>query len=160
MIDITPIMEAIITLVFLCITTFLIPYIKSKTTSAQQEQIQAWVNIAVMAAEQLIQGSGMGAEKKEYVIKWLNKHNITFDAEKLDAMIEAAVYKLTNSPTSIEIPVEISNQIEPETLVAAKAILDENMATAKKTTKTKSTKTKTNTGTSENTSEANTEENK
>ena len=158
MIDITPIIEAIITLVFLCITTFLIPYIKSKTTSAQQEQIQAWVNIAVMAAEQLIQGSGMGAEKKEYVIKWLNKHNITFDAEKLDAMIEAAVYKLTNSPTSIEIPVEISNKIEPETLVAAKAILDEKTAAAKKNTKTKSTKT--NTGTSENTSEANTEENK
>ena len=158
MIDITPIMEAIITLVFLCITTFLIPYIKSKTTSAQQEQIQAWVNIAVMAAEQLIQGSGMGAEKKEYVIKWLNEHNITFDAEKLDAMIEAAVYKLTNSPTSIEIPVEISNKIEPETLVAAKAILDEKTAAAKKNTKTKSTKT--NTGTSENTSEGNTEENK
>ena len=158
MIDITPIMEAIITLVFLCITTFLIPYIKSKTTAAQQEQIQAWVNIAVMAAEQLIQGSGMGAEKKEYVIKWLNKHNITFDAEKLDAMIEAAVYKLTNNPTSIEIPVEISNKIEPETLVTAKAILDERTTTTKKTTKTKTTKATT---TSENTTtEANNEENK
>lgn len=156
MIDITPIMEAIITLVFLCITTFLIPYIKSKTTSAQQEQIQAWVNIAVMAAEQLIQGTGMGAEKKEYVIKWLNEHNITFDAEKLDAMIEAAVYKLTNNPTSIEIPVEISNKIEPETLVAAKAILDENMTTTKKTTRTKANKATT----SENTSGANNEENK
>ena len=158
MIDITPIIEAIITVVVLCITTFLIPYIKSKTTSAQQEQIQAWVNIAVMAAEQLIQGSGKGAEKKEYVIKWLNEHNITFDAEKLDAMIEAAVYKLTNNPTSIEIPVEISNNIEPETLVAAKAILDEKTATAKKTTRAKSTKT--NTATSENTTEGNTEENK
>ena len=154
MIDITPIIETIITLVVLCITTFLIPYIKSKTTAAQQEQIQAWVNIAVMAAEQLIQGSGKGAEKKEYVIKWLNAHNITFDAEKLDAMIEAAVYKLTNNPTSIEIPVEISNQIEPETLVAAKAILDEKTTTTKKTTKSKSTKA--NTATSENTSEVNT----
>ena len=158
MIDITPIIEAIITVIVLCITTFLIPYIKSKTTAAQQEQIQAWVNIAVMAAEQLIQGSGKGAEKKEYVIKWLNEHNITFDAEKLDAMIEAAVYKLTNNPTSIEIPVEISNNIEPETLVAAKAILDEKTATAKKTTRAKSTKT--NTATSENTTEGNTEENK
>ena len=147
MIDITPILEAIIALVFLCITTFLIPYIKSKTTSAQQEQIQAWVNIAVMAAEQLIQGSGKGAEKKEYVIKWLNKHNITFDAEKLDAMIEAAVYKLTNNPTSIEIPVEISNQIEPETLVAAKAILDEKTTTTNKSTTKKSTKTDTTTET-------------
>ena len=156
MIDITPIIETIITLVVLCITTFLIPYIKSKTTSAQQEQIQAWVNIAVMAAEQLIQGSGKGAEKKEYVIKWLNEHNITFDAEKLDAMIEAAVYKLTNNPTTIEIPVEISNQIEPETLVAAKAILDEKMITAKKTTRTRTIKATT----SENASEANTEENK
>ena len=156
MIDITPIIEAIITVIVLCITTFLIPYIKSKTTSTQQEQIQAWVNIAVMAAEQLIQGSGKGAEKKEYVIKWLNEHNITFDAEKLDAMIEAAVYKLTNNPTTIEIPVEISNQIEPETLVAAKAILDEKMITAKKTTKTRTIKATT----SENTTEANTEENK
>lgn len=156
MIDITPIIEAIITVIVLCITTFLIPYIKSKTTSTQQEQIQAWVNIAVMAAEQLIQGSGKGAEKKEYVIKWLNEHNITFDAEKLDAMIEAAVYKLTNNPTTIEIPVEISNQIEPETLVAAKAILDEKMITAKKTTKTRAIKATT----SENASEANNEENK
>ena len=156
MIDITPIIEAVIAVIVLCITTFLIPYIKSKTTAAQQKQIQDWVNIAVMAAEQLIQGSGKGAEKKEYVIKWLNEHNITFDAEKLDAMIEAAVYKLTNNPTSIEIPVEISNNIEPETLVAAKAILDEKTATAKKTTRTKAIKATT----SENTSEANTEENK
>ena len=87
MIDITPIMEAIITLVFLCITTFLIPYIKSKTTSAQQEQIQAWVNIAVMAAEQLIQGSGMGAEKKEYVITPQGREAFAKEVERLEEML-------------------------------------------------------------------------
>ena len=42
-------------------------------------------------------GSGRGEEKKAYVLNWLREHGITVDAEKLDALIEVAVYDLTNN---------------------------------------------------------------
>ena len=94
--DITPIIEAVAALIAALITAFVIPYIKGKTTANQQQQINAWVRIAVTAAEQIYTGSGRGAEKKEYVIKWLREHGMTVDESKLDALIEAAVYDLNN----------------------------------------------------------------
>ena len=98
MYDITPIIEAVAALIAALITAFLVPYIKSKTTAEQQKEINAWVKIAVSAAEQIYTGSGRGEEKKEYVINWLREHGITVDEAKLDALIEAAVYELnTNS---------------------------------------------------------------
>jgi hypothetical protein len=94
--DITPIIEAVIALAGVVVSCVLIPYIKSKTTAEQQKEINAWVKIAVSAAEQIYVGSGRGEEKKAYVIKWLREHGITVDEAKLDALIEAAVYELTN----------------------------------------------------------------
>ena len=94
--DITPIIEAVIALAGVVVSCVLIPYIKSKTTAEQQKEINAWVKIAVSAAEQIYVGSGRGEEKKAYVIKWLREHGIKVDEAKLDALIEAAVYELTN----------------------------------------------------------------
>lgn len=71
MYDITPIIEAAGLLFATVITCVLVPYIKSKTTSEQQKEINAWVKIAVSAAEQIFNGSGRGEEKKAYVIAWL-----------------------------------------------------------------------------------------
>lgn len=96
--DITPIVEAVVAVV----TCVLIPYIKSKTTTEQQKEINAWVKIAVSAAEQIYTGSGRGEEKKAYVLEWLRSHGITVDDEKLDAMIEAAVYELTQGIIPLE----------------------------------------------------------
>lgn len=93
--DITPIVEAIIAVVCAIVTCVLVPYIKSKTTVEQQKEINAWVKIAVSAAEQIYNGSGRGEEKKAYVLEWLQARGITVDADKLDAMIEAAVYELS-----------------------------------------------------------------
>lgn len=97
MYDITPIIEAVAALIAALITAFLVPYIKSKTTAEQQKEINAWVKIAVSAAEQIYTGSGRGEEKKEYVINWLREHGITVDEAKLDALIEAAVYELNTN---------------------------------------------------------------
>jgi len=94
MFDITPIIEALFALIAALITAVVIPYIKSKTTAQQQAEIYAWVEIAVSAAEQIYTGSGRGEEKKAYVVEWLTKRNIKVDSEKLDAMIESAVYDL------------------------------------------------------------------
>lgn len=95
--DITAIIEAILALAGAVITCVLIPYIKSKTTTEQQKEINAWMKIAVTAAEQIYKGQGRGEEKKEYVLAWLREHGVTVDDKKLDAMIEAAVYELTNN---------------------------------------------------------------
>ena len=45
---------------------------------------------------------GRGEEKKAYVIDWLRNHGITVDEEKLDALIEAAVYELNQGVIPIE----------------------------------------------------------
>ena len=97
MIDFTPVLQAIVGLCAAIITTFVVPYIKSKTTLEQQTQINEWIKIAVSAAEQVYDGPGQGDKKKAYVLTWLASHGIAIDEDKLDAMIEAAVYELTNN---------------------------------------------------------------
>lgn len=73
----------------------MIPWIKSRTTKTQREQIESWVGIAVAAAEQLWKGhEKAGAEKKRYVVEFLRSKGITVDFDELDAMIEAEVYSL------------------------------------------------------------------
>ena len=94
--DITPIVEAVVAVVCAVVTCVLIPYIKSKTTTEQQKEINAWVKIAVTAAEQIYRGSGRGEEKKAYVLNWLAEHGITLDEDRIDALIEAAVYELNH----------------------------------------------------------------
>ena len=100
--DITPIIEAVAALIAALIAAVVVPYIKSKTTAQQQAEINAWVKIAVAAAEQIFAGSGRGEEKKEYVVQWLKDRGITVDAEKIDAMIEAAVYELNQGLIPLE----------------------------------------------------------
>lgn len=102
MYNITPIVEAVFALIAAIITALVIPYIRSKTTMQQQAEINAWVKIAVNAAEQIYNGSGRGAEKKAYVLAFLMEHGMTLDEDKLDAMIEAAVYDLKNGLLVIE----------------------------------------------------------
>lgn len=92
--DITTIIEAVFALAAAVITAIVIPYIKSRTTAQQQAEINAWVKIAVAAAEQIYTGSGRGEEKKAYVLNWLAEHGITMDEERINALIEAAVYDL------------------------------------------------------------------
>ena len=65
MYDLTPIIEAVAALTGVVITCILVPFIRSKTTAEQQKEINAWVKIAVSAAEQIFKGSGSGAEKKQ-----------------------------------------------------------------------------------------------
>lgn len=94
--DITTIIEAVFALVAAVITAIVIPYIKSRTTAQQQAEINAWVKIAVAAAEQIYTGSGRGEEKKAYVLNWLAEHGVTMDEERINALVEAAVYDLNH----------------------------------------------------------------
>lgn len=94
-IDFTPIFEAIITIISLLVTSFLIPYIKQRLSVEKYEDLKKWVNVGVKAAEQ-IYGSKTGQEKKEYVVSFLMSKGITFDIDEVSALIESEVYKLTN----------------------------------------------------------------
>ena len=97
MIDITPIVNAVIALIAAAVSVFLIPWIKSKTTDAQRKELVEWVKIGVAAAEQLYKGQGRGEEKKQYVLDFLKQKGFTVDEESINAAIEAAVSQLNGS---------------------------------------------------------------
>lgn len=92
MIDITPIVNAVIMLIAGVISVFLIPWIKGKVEAQKLEQIMSWVKIAVNAAEQIYTESGMGETKKRYVLNFLKSKGFTVDTVSVDAMIESVVY--------------------------------------------------------------------
>lgn len=94
MIDLTPIVESIITLAVALVTAFLIPFIKSKISAEKYAEIQVWVKAAVEAAEMIYVGTGRGLEKKQYVLEFLAKKGYKLDTESVEALIEAAVLEI------------------------------------------------------------------
>ena len=94
MIVITSIVNAVIALLAAVVSTFLVPWIKEKVEAQKLEKIMDWVTIAVSAAEQIYNESGMGEKKKQYVLDFLEDKGLTIDINSVDAMIEAAVYGL------------------------------------------------------------------
>ncbi len=103
MIDITPIVNAVIALLAAGVSVFLIPWIKSKTTDAQRKELLEWVKIGVAAAEQLYEGQGRGEEKKKYVLEFLASMGFTVDEEAVNAAIEAAVNQLNGGNLPLEL---------------------------------------------------------
>lgn len=87
MIDLTPILQALISLLAILITTKLIPWIKSKTTVNQQVALSAAVKIAVYAAEQ-IYGAGNGDDKLTYVLNKLTEKGYTVDRDDVEAAVK------------------------------------------------------------------------
>lgn len=114
MFDITPIVEALISICVFVITTILIPFLgnKYKALKASNAKIatldlQKYIDVAVNAAEQIYKSTGLekrGQEKKEYVINqinsYLSSHNMTVDAEEINMMIESAVLQVNISYAS------------------------------------------------------------
>ena len=96
MFDITPIVEAVFAVLLAVVTCIFVPYIKEKTTEEQQQKINGWIKIAVRAAELIFAGSGRGAEKKQYVLGFLETKGFKLDENSVDAMIEAAVLELNS----------------------------------------------------------------
>lgn len=103
MIDITPVINAVIALLAAGVSVFLIPWIKSKTTDAQRKELLEWVKIGVAAAEQLYKGQGRGEEKKKYVLEFLASMGFTVDEEAINAAIEAAVNQLNGGNLPLEL---------------------------------------------------------
>lgn len=88
MIDLTPLLQAVIALLASLITLKLIPWIKSRTTAQQQVLLQSTTQILVCAAEQLY-GAGRGEEKLRYVEAELERRGYRVDAAAIEASVRA-----------------------------------------------------------------------
>ena len=115
MIDLTPIVNALLTLLGLLLTTFLIPYIRLKLGSEKLKQVNKWTSVGVSAAEMIYKESGMGDAKKQYVRKFLESKGYKLDIDTVDALIEATVRKMQQETFEITVaPPELSEE-EAET---------------------------------------------
>lgn len=73
------------------------PYINSKTTEKQRDDMVFWVRIAVNAAEQMKDAGILKIPKKGYVINFLNDIGFMVDELELNALIEAAVFEINKN---------------------------------------------------------------
>jgi len=92
--NLTPIVEAVIALLAALVSAFVIPWVKRKASAEDLQQLQAWVQIAVAAAEQLYNQTD-GGKKKEYVMEYLQSKGYKIDSTLINT-IEAEVLKLHN----------------------------------------------------------------
>ena len=109
MINLTPIIQALLALMAALITYRLIPWIKERTTASQQANIRAAVKVLVFAAEQLY-GAGNGPKKLQYVRDRLREQGFEVDTDE----IEAAVAEYLNSGIAIGETVEAVTESDCE----------------------------------------------
>lgn len=95
MINLTPLINAFIAVLAALLVAYVIPWIKAKTTAKQREELLAWVDIAVAAAQQLYYQQN-GAKRLAYALDLLEAKGFEIDDTVTDA-VEAAVLKLHNS---------------------------------------------------------------
>lgn len=88
MIDITPLLEALLGVLAALITMKLLPWLKLRLTAQQQELLQATTRTLVYAAEQIF-GSGTGAKKLQYVQDELEKRGFVVDLAVVEAAVKA-----------------------------------------------------------------------
>ena len=110
MIDLTPIINAVIALIAAIIAYKLIPWIKARTTNEQQATVAALIRVGVFAAEQLYKTPGMGKAKFEYVQNYLAGKGYRVDI----ADIEAAVGEYINAIGQPEALAVIEPAPEPD----------------------------------------------
>lgn len=98
--DLTPIIQIVIILISTIITSFLIPWIKSKATQEQWWIVQDIAQVAVYAAEVLYKGSGRGEEKLKYVMTYIkefcSEKGIYFNDDAIRQTVENMVKKMND----------------------------------------------------------------
>ena len=91
--ELTEIICAVITLLAAIITATVVPWLKKKMSVQERNELFKWVEIAVMAAQQLYHNLD-GNMRKEYVVRFLESKGYDVDTQEVDSAIEAAVLKL------------------------------------------------------------------
>ena len=94
MIDLTPIVNAVIVLLAGIVSAFLLPWIyryvlpwlKANTTEKQREGLRIVTRTAVFAAEQLL-GNGMGYEKMQHAKDYIRRKGYDVDIDLIEATV-------------------------------------------------------------------------
>lgn len=90
----TQIAALVASILGILISKALIPYLKSKATDAQWDNIMGWTYAAVNAFESIYGGVGQGAKKKqavmEFVQKMCEKKGIPIDIGAIDIAVQDA----------------------------------------------------------------------
>lgn len=99
--DITPILELAVKLIFAAVTIFLIPKIKklfaTKVSESDQKKLIRWAEIAVQAAEEAARSGLIDKKAKyQYAKDFLEKRGVTLDADAMQALIDSTVWELFN----------------------------------------------------------------
>ena len=94
--DITfTVLKIVISVCVTLITAYAIPYLKKQMETEQGAALLDFIDVAVRAAEQTLEG---GKIKKEWVVtfvtNWLNQNGVKISEDQLDKLIEAAVYSM------------------------------------------------------------------
>lgn len=99
--EIFQVILALIPVLGAIVTYFVVPFLKTKISNEQLIQYKEWAIMAVKAAEMLWTESGKGADKKAYVVDYLNnlfnKNKVVITEEQIGILIEAAVQELNKN---------------------------------------------------------------
>lgn len=93
MIDLTPLLLAMITVLASILTPKLVTWLKARTDAEDRAELLEWVRLAVAAAEQLY-NANEGEEKKQAVIDFLRDQGFSLEYNQLNTAVEAAVLEL------------------------------------------------------------------
>lgn len=89
---------ALIPIIGTILTVYIIPLIKEWIGNEKLEKYEYWADMAVKAAEMLWKESGMGKDKKAYVVGFLtemfNKNKIVITEQQMEVLVEAAVKQM------------------------------------------------------------------
>ena len=105
-IDITPIVQAVITLIISILSVIVIPkltvWVNNTLSEKQIEIAKVVISSCVQAAEQIyINSEKSGASKKKYVMEYaknkLESIGFTFDTSEIEVYLEQAVLELKES---------------------------------------------------------------
>lgn len=113
LIDLTPVFQAIISVVSIIALLYLVPFIKKKVNAEKLSQILKWVETLVACADQIYERHE-GAEKKQYVIDRLTtilaEHGLLVDLAVLEDLVEAEVLRLHSELKAIDVIEEVEDE--------------------------------------------------
>lgn len=89
---------AVISILGTILTGVIVPYVKEKLGNEKLAKYEYWASMAVECAEMMFKEQGMGVEKKEYVVNFLNemfnKNKVVITEEQLNILIESCVKEM------------------------------------------------------------------
>ena len=96
-IDLTQILAAVLTILGLVLTRYVVPLIKSRLSQKQADDLAYWAGVAVMAVEEAARAGRIPKSAKfTEVVKFLEGKGFTLNEAELTALIDSTVWNLIN----------------------------------------------------------------